>query len=180
MHSAPSQTDHHATSAPRWYAVRCKPRQEQRAVAHLTNQGFTTYLPHISIDKRHRGRWQRLREVLFPGYLFICVDPSHQSLAPVRSTQGVQDLVRVAGRPVAVNEQIIHQIRAREAALEAQPVAMSRRLIPGELVAIVSGPLAGLDGVFHMAESDKRIQVLVRILGGEKTLSLDMDAVAVG
>src|SRR5690606_18455305 len=104
-------------SGPRWYAVRTKPRQEGRARANLENQGFAVYLPHTWLDRRKAGRWQRVREVLFPGYLFIAVDAAHQAMAPIRSTPGVLDLVRQGTEPLPVAGAIIEQLHTAEAKL---------------------------------------------------------------
>ena len=115
----PARNQHpQSCPGPRWYAVRTKPRQESRARANLENQGFAVYLPHTWLDRRKAGRWQRVREVLFPGYLFIAVDTAQQATAPIRSTPGVLGLVRQGIEPLPVADAIIEQLRAAEATLE--------------------------------------------------------------
>ena len=77
-----------------WYAVQSRPRQEAIAELNLDRQGYHSYLPKILLRKRRRDKWTKVDEPLFPRYLFIQVDPDQHSLAPVRSTVGVSDLVR--------------------------------------------------------------------------------------
>lgn len=163
-----------ATQA-KWYAVRTKPRQESRAVAHLNNQGYQVYLPHTWQNRRRQGKWQRSKEVLFPGYLFIYVDPAQQSIAPIRSTQGVIDLVRIGSQLVAIDAGIIRHIQHSESLQANEPTSPARQLTTGDPVFIVSGPLAGITAAFQMAQSDQRVMVLVNLLGGLKSLSVEMD-----
>jgi len=160
-------------SGPRWYAVRTKPRQEGRARANLENQGFAVYLPHTWLDRRKAGRWQRVREVLFPGYLFIAVDAAHQAMAPIRSTPGVLDLVRQGTEPLPVADAIIEQLHTAEAKL-GEGDAPPQPFRPGDPLTIVGGPLAGLAGTFQMPNASDRVQVLVNILGGEKSVAVNI------
>jgi transcriptional antiterminator RfaH len=82
-----------------WFAVHTKPRREVEAKTQLCNQGFEAYLPRIQFRKRRKGRWIEFIEPLFPRYLFIEVDPTVQSIAPVRNTFGVSGLVCFGGEP---------------------------------------------------------------------------------
>ncbi len=65
-----------------WFAVFCKPRQEQMALVNLENQGFACFLPmalnpYQKISKRNEDR----TEPLFPRYLFLRAVPGEQNLA---------------------------------------------------------------------------------------------------
>ena len=174
----PARNQHpQSCPGPRWYAVRTKPRQESRARANLENQGFAVYLPHTWLDRRKAGRWQRVREVLFPGYLFIAVDTAQQATAPIRSTPGVLGLVRQGIEPLPVADAIIEQLRAAEATLE-EGNAPPQPFQPGDPLTIVGGPLAGLVGVVRMARSVDRVSVLVRLLGADKAIDLDINHLA--
>lgn len=165
-------------SGPRWYAVRTKPRQEGRARANLENQGFAVYLPHTWLDRRKAGRWQRVREVLFPGYLFIAVDAAHQAMAPIRSTPGVLDLVRKASEPLIVGDGVIEQLWAVEQEVEGQRATSPQPFETGDTLTIVAGPLAGLRGVFQMARGDDRVMILANLLGSERSLVVNLNHLA--
>jgi len=174
------QANDSGTQAPdwRWYVVRTKPRQEQLAVTHLENQGYAVYLPHILLNKRQRGKWQQVREVLFPGYLFIHIDPASQNIAPVRSTLGVMGLVRFGNLLLSIDEAVIDQIRHQEQQQSRTPEAVVSQFQRGDQVAIVDGPFKGIDAAFQMAKSADRVMVLIRILGGQKAIAVDIDAIA--
>ena len=59
-----------------WFLVRCKAKQEQRASLNFANQSIASYYPIIDVVKVRRGKKQVVREALFPGYIFVYLDPS--------------------------------------------------------------------------------------------------------
>ncbi len=162
----------------RWYPVRTKPRQEELALTNLENQGFTCYLPHIWIGRRVGGQWRHVREVLFPGYLFIHVDTNAQDISPVRSTLGVTGLVRFGPLLRAIDDSVIDFIRQQELATNPDSESPAPRFRVGDSVEILEGPLAGLSAVFKMAKSADRLLVLVRILGAETPVAVDINSIA--
>lgn len=154
-----------------WYCVHTRPRSEAKALEHLQRQGFECLLPRIQRVAIRGGRRQSVIEALFPRYLFLRADADTTSLASVRSTRGAVDLVRTAGIPAVVPDQLIERLRADAdgTGLIALP---ERRLVQGERVAITEGPLAGLQGIYAQAQSEHRALVLLEILGGTQSVAL--------
>ncbi|NDC62375.1 MAG: transcriptional activator RfaH, partial [Betaproteobacteria bacterium] len=72
-----------------WYAVHSRPKQEQRALENLQNQGYEAWLPMITLEKLRRGRVTEVVEPMFSRYLFIRLDMEHTNWTPIRSTLGV-------------------------------------------------------------------------------------------
>lgn len=97
-----------------WYAVLCKPRREEVAEANLQRQGYNVCLPHLATQRRCNGRWVDAVEPLFPRYLFVATTNERQSIAPIRSTQGVCELVRFGGQPAMVPEAVVDALRQRQ------------------------------------------------------------------
>jgi len=58
-------------TAPAWYLLHCKPRQDECAEEHLLRQGYVCYRPQQTCERIVRGRRQIVVESLFPGSLFI-------------------------------------------------------------------------------------------------------------
>jgi len=148
-----------------WYAVCCKPRQESIAEENLQRQGYCTYLPRICSSRRRRGQWVDVIEPLFPRYLFIRIDPALRSTAPVRSTRGAIGLVRFGGQPAVVPEQMIEAIRQRADANSGLHQSDHPLFCTGDAIRLAEGPLAGMDGVFVEESSEKRVIVLLELLG---------------
>ena len=71
---------------PGWYLLKTKPRDEQRAVDNLENQGFEAYSPRALLEDRE--------QILFPGYAFLkLTEDNTHAYHKIRSTRGVTELV---------------------------------------------------------------------------------------
>jgi len=147
-----------------WYLVHTKPRQEKCALENLQRQGYPCYLPTLPSEKLRQGNLTLADEPLFPRYLFIRLgqDDTAQSWMPIRSTKGVSRLVRFGVEPAKVADGLIELLRAQEAAAQGEPVRLFK---PGQWVRLGEAPFAGLEGIYQMAEGERRVMVLIEILG---------------
>lgn len=159
----------------RWYAVCCKPRQEAVAEENLLRQGFHVHLPRIRIRQRRRGQWIDAVEVLFPRYIFIRVDTLKRSTATVRSTRGVVGLVRFGGQPAVVPDAVMEALRQREDAASGMHEDKRPLFNAGDLVKLVEGPLAGMEAIFTEQDGDKRVIVLLELLGKANKVAVSRD-----
>lgn len=159
----------------RWYAVCCKPRQEAIAEENLLRQGFHAYLPRIRIRRRRRGQWTDAVEVLFPRYIFIRLDPLRRSTATVRSTRGAVGLVRFGGQPAAVPDAVMAALLQREDSASGLHQDNRPLFSAGEPIKLVDGPLSGMEGVFTQQDGDKRVIVLLELLGKANKVSVSRD-----
>jgi transcriptional antiterminator RfaH len=162
----------------RWYAVCCKPRQEAVAEENLLRQGFHVYLPRIQIRQRRRGQWLDAVEALFPRYIFVRIDPMQRSTAPVRSTRGVVGMVRFGGQPAVVPDAVMDALLRREDAASGLHQDNRPLFSAGEPIKLVDGPLTGMEGVFTQQDGDKRVIVLLELLGKANKVSVSRDWIA--
>jgi transcriptional antiterminator RfaH len=158
-----------------WYAVCCKPRQEAIAEENLLRQGYRVYLPRIRSERRRQGQWTNIVEPLFPRYLFIRVDPTLRSTAPVRSTRGAIGLVRFGGQPAEIPEAVIEAIMQREAPESGLHQDNRPMFCAGEPVRLEEGPLAGMEGIFIEKDGEKRVIVLLELLGKANQIKVNRD-----
>ena len=161
-----------------WFAVCCKPRQELIAQENLLRQGFYVYLPRIQVRKRYRDKWIDAIEVLFPRYIFIQTDIAQRSTAPVRSTRGVVGIVRFGGQPAVVPEEVISALMQRENPDSGLHQNNRPLFCVGEAVKLVEGPLVGMEGIFAQEDSEKRVIVLLELLGKTNKIQVSRDWVA--
>jgi transcriptional antiterminator RfaH len=147
-----------------WYVIHTKPRQEQRALSNLQQQGYQCYLPMIAIEKLSRERLHVIQEPLFPRYLFISLDASRygQNWSPIRSTWGVSGLVSFGSEPAKINSGLIALLRQQEQALSEDP---QRLFSAGENLLVADGPFAGLQAVYQMPNGENRAMVLIELMG---------------
>mgnify|MGYP006272057023 CR=1 FL=1 len=159
--------------------MRTKPRKEEEAVRQLGNQGYEAWSPRYATRRLRGDRWRIVSGPLFPGYAFVRPSRAEQGLGPIRSTIGVAYVVRFGEAPAVLAQAAIddlHAIETQLAALVANPVAAFE---PGAVVRVVSGPLAGLEGVVsHVAK--ERVAVLLHLLGREKNVLVPADALMAG
>jgi transcriptional antiterminator RfaH len=154
-----------------WYVVHTKPRQEVIAQDNLLRQSFNVYLPRLKVLKCSRKRREIAFVPLFPRYLFFKPSSGDQSIAPVRSTNGVTSIVRFGGIPALLHSHVLDQIRAFEHRRDAADIMELSGLKPGSVVLVTSGPLAGLQGSVNLVAKE-RVTVLMRLLGEETKVRL--------
>ncbi len=167
-----------AADAACWYAVCCKPRQETIAQENLQRQNYRVYLPRLQTRKRRNGKWIEVIEALFPGYLFIWLNPHAQSTAPVRSTRGAIGLLRFGAQPARVPEEIIATIRQREDAATGMHQDNRPQFSRGEAIKLVEGSLSGMEGIFSQQDSQGRVIVLLELLGKINRVTVQRDWIA--
>jgi len=152
-----------------WYLVYTKPRLEQCALENLQRQGYQCYLPTRPSEKLRQGMLTVADEPLFPRYLFIRLGQgdSAPSWAPIRSTKGVSRLVRFGVEPAKVADGLVEALRAQEASVQAEP---ERLFKPGERVRLTEAPFAGIEGIYQMADGERRVMVLIELLAKQVRL----------
>jgi transcriptional antiterminator RfaH len=146
-----------------WYLIYTKPRQEKSALQNLEQQGYRCYLPLLPKEKLRQGAVALTDEPLFPRYLFINLaqDFMSKSWAPIRSTKGVSRLVRFGAEPARVDDALIGLLRSHEARVLDAP---ERLFNSGERVLLTQGPFAGIEGIYQMADGDRRVMVLIELM----------------
>lgn len=159
-----------------WYAVHCKPRQDERAEAHLRSQGFEIFRPLVRARRRQREGYRICIESMFPRYLFIRLDDIAEDWSPIRSTRGVADLVRWGGCVPWIPERVIDDLRAR---LDANGcVDLCPEFAPNQRVRITEGPFAGYEALFQARSGQERVVVLLNIMQQTQRVQLPEQAIA--
>lgn len=154
-----------------WYVVHTKPRQEERALVNLEQQGYDCYMPLLARERLRQGGLTVVHEPLFSRYLFISLDSGlkGQSWSPIRSTMGVSRLVSFGGEPARVDGALIDALRSQDQALGESPLRLFQH---GERVQIKDGPFAGLDAIYQMTDGESRAMVLIEMLSKPVRLTL--------
>ena len=159
-----------APSTLAWHLIHTKPRQEALALTNLSRQGFECYMPMLRLQKIRQRKTAIVAEPMFPRYLFIRLDTSGtgQSWSPIRSTLGVNQLVRFGGQPAKVDGQLIDLIRSREQGTHAQAL-----LSAGDNVTVADGPFAGLEAIYQNTDAESRSMILLNILSKPVAMRID-------
>jgi transcriptional antiterminator RfaH len=159
-----------------WYVVQTQPRAEDKASRHLTNQGLTNYLPRYRRRIRHARKSLEVLRPLFPTYIFVQFDPAVCRWRSINGTMGVRHILTEGDIPRGIGADIIEAIREREdeaGAIKLPEPAFSR----GQRVRVTEGPLTEIDGIFEEVRDDKRVILLISLLGRKVRMQVPTAAV---
>lgn len=157
----------------RWHLVLCRPNQHHIAERTLSRLGCEVFLPRQQARRRWRGRvLQELRPV-FPGYLFVGVDPASSLWQPIRTAQGVSRIVGFSERgPATVPPEVVAGLMARcDGDGILSPV--EEDFAVGDHIRVVGGPFADFVARIDRIDPKQRLHVLLELLGRPTRVVLD-------
>ena len=164
------------TATAHWYCVKARPRQEQAARTALVNEGgIEVFCPMLRFERARKSGRVRVREAMFPGYLFarFCYDSQYRL---VGNSNGVSTIVSFGGIPAVVPEEIISELRASVA--DGETVEIPTKLSVGEEVQVVEGPFQGIRAIVtSVMPARARVTVLLELLGMEREVEVSEKAV---
>ncbi|SFR51325.1 transcriptional antiterminator RfaH [Marinobacter daqiaonensis] len=152
-----------------WYAIQHKPAQGDRALENLQNQDARCFYPKVMAEKIRGGKRTMKLEPLFPGYLFIHIDPTDPLWGKLRSTRGVLRVVSFGGKPMAIPDDVIDYIYDGLVAVEKQG-----GLKKGEKVQIQGGPFRGMEAIFDAYEGEERAVLLISFMQKQQAVSVPL------
>jgi transcriptional antiterminator RfaH len=155
------------SSGPRWYVVHTQPHHEARAETNLRRQGFGTYLPRYLRTRRHARRVETVTRPLFPRYLFVTLDLARDRWRAIHSTFGVAHMVGAGDEPLSVPDKVIAEIRAREGEDGHVALGLPAGIGPGSPVRLIDGMFADAKGVLERIADNRRVAILLELLGRE-------------
>lgn len=160
----------------RWFLAQVKPNAARIAERNLRRQGFATFLPLEDGTRRMRGRFVGTARPLFPGYVFVAFDPGAGFWRAINATGGITRLVSFGGMPAPVPPAIMEGLLDR-----CDPTGRLRppmKLQPGDPVRLVAGPFAELMGRIEAIAPERRVWVLIEIMGRQTRVAVEPDQLA--
>lgn len=156
----------------RWFAGQLKPNGLAQAERNLSRQGIETFCPWTMEASNRRGRMTDQRRALFPGYIFLRLDPDAGLWRTVNSTRGLTRLVQTDPHaPTPLPDALIDGLRARCDAQGRLDDAPS--LASGDRVRVIAGPFADLVTEIDTIGEDARIRVLFDLMNRKVVARLD-------
>jgi len=170
---SPAATLLAAPLAGRWWVAHTRPRAEKALSSDLTRFDIPNYLPLCRRMTRSptTNRISRSTVPVFTGYLFFAATEEQRCQA-VR-TNRVANVLTVTNQERLVAElRQIDRVLASDTAFARKP-----RIQVGCWTRIISGPLAGLEGVVSSRTPPLRLFLNVDILGQSITVETSIEAV---
>ena len=156
---------------PAWYVLHTKSRFENVVQEGLTRKSLQAFLPRIRIRSRRKDRRLMIRVPLFPGYVFVKSSLHPTEHLDILKTTGAVKLIGTREGPVPVPDETIDSLKIMVEADE--PLSTGIRFRKGDRVVVVSGPLAGVVGIFERYKGQERIVVNIEALGQFASVNVD-------
>ena len=160
-------------SLAQWYALHTYPRHEKRVHEHLETRVIECFLPlYETVHRWKNGCKVRVELPLFPGYLFLKIDPRERFKA--LSLPGAVSMVGSVNGPWPLPDAEIVGLRAR---LKSRKFESHPYLAVGQKVRIKSGPLTDLTGFLVRQSGGFRVVVSVDLIRQSAAVEVDADDV---
>jgi transcription antitermination factor NusG len=156
-----------------WFAVYTKSRHEKKVNWALNEKSVETFLPLREVLVRWKDRNKKVPVPLFPGYLFVNIDPGER--LNVLGTKGVVCILGNHGSPVPVPLSEIESTRKLlRSGLKFRPFPYE---MEGREVTIISGPLEGARGKALYARGGCSLILSVNLIRRSVSVEIDMNDV---
>jgi transcriptional antiterminator NusG len=106
-----------------WYVVETMPAHERIAAGHLAGRRFGVYVPETEQVEVRRGRRDKFKRPMFPGYLFVFTWEIDRNVGKIMACPGVWRMMLIGDRFAVLPDAAIDKIREIENAY--QPLALS-------------------------------------------------------
>ena len=153
----------------RWFVAHTRPRREKKLVVYCTRNSIASTLPCYHSVHKYRGKTVVFRKPLFPGYVFLQLEPARTSA--IRQNQHVANLLEVFDQ-----ETFRRQLDDILLALESN---LGIRLAPaigeGMRVRIKAGPLQGIEGWVEKRYGMSTVLLRLDFINQAAAVKLDAD-----
>jgi transcription termination/antitermination protein NusG len=147
-----------------WYALRVKSRHEFVTSEELTRKKIENFLPSVLRVRQWKDRKKTVDFPLFPGYLFVHIEPQPGAFLNVLKTRGSVNFVSLEpGQPTSVSPVEIAALSAMLKSGEQLDVFPAFK--EGAAVRVKHGPLRGTVGILAKREDRHMFLINIDILG---------------
>ena len=135
-----------------WYLIQFKPNSYKTAEQNLTQQGFKTFTPLQEITDRNKSKFVNKLKPLFPGYMFVGIEPNSAPWRKINSTLGVLRLVCYEGVPKPLPQKFISSLMSR--CDQFGKLLPPKSLTTGDSVRILKGAFANFVATVETIDSE--------------------------
>ncbi len=157
-----------------WFLAQFKPNSHKIAERNLQRQKFQTFLPRHEETKRKAGQFTTTLRPLFTGYMFVAFDVSKGGWRAINNTYGITKLVSFGEDPQPVPLDLISRLMLR--CDEDGKLLPPRILKAGDAVEISGGPFAEFVATVEKVEPERRVWVLLELMGRTTRVAVHPDA----
>jgi transcription antitermination factor NusG len=153
----------------RWFAAYVFSRHEKQVLLQLQERQVQSFLPVYRSVRRWKDRRKELDLVLFPGYVFVHIDPKDR--LRVLQLPSVVRLVSFNGQPAPLPDAEIETLsRGLASGIRAEPHPY---LKIGQQVRIRYGPLSGARGILVRRKDKVRVVLSIDLIMRSVAVEVD-------
>ncbi len=149
-----------------WFVAHTKPRREKKLAEYCLRQAITATLPTYRSAHKYRGKTVVFQKPLFPGYVFLKLDPRQKDF--MRQNDHVANLLEVFDQGLFCR-QLDEILLALETDLE---VRSAPTIGEGMRVRIKSGPLRGIEGCVEHRHGHTAVLLRLDFIGQAAAIKL--------
>ena len=173
----------------KWYIVNTYAGSEDSARLNLLDRiaraGYQDFFKDIVVPKvaservLKSGKKKKVEKTSFPGYLFVQMDLTEETMATVTGTPRVTGFVGNYRNPRPMSDKEVLRLLGRSVGEEEEPVVDTKvQFDKGESIKVIDGPFTNFDGLVEEVRADKmKLKVLVSIFGRETPVELSYSQV---
>ncbi len=158
-----------------WYAIYTKANNEKKIFSKLQEENIECYLPLKKTLRKWSDRKKWIEEPLFKSYIFIKV--SHIEFFNIHSIPGVIYYVSFAGKPQAIPDHQIENIRKMVAQEEKEVLVNYNNIRKGTDCEVLVGPMKGLKGEIVRVCGQYRLLIRLVSMGISLHVNISKDEV---
>ena len=161
----------------KWYALHTRSRFENVVLDGLTRKEIEAFLPKITVRSKRVDRKKMIQVPLFPGYLFVHTSLDPRAHLEVVKTIGVVKMIGNRQGPVAISQESIASLKIM---VESNHLIVTgTEFRPGDRVMVITGPFAGVTGIFERYGGQGRVVVIIEALGQYAAVDVSEDDIEV-
>jgi transcriptional antiterminator RfaH len=154
----------------RWFVAHTRPRREKKLVEHCRRQSIAPTLVCYSSAHKYRGKTVVFQKPLFPGYVFLQLEPRQKDA--VRQSDHVANLLEVFDQ-----QTFQRQLQDILLALEAKVgVRLAPAIGDGMRVRIKDGPLQGIEGWVEQRYGMSTVLLRLDFINQAAAVKIDADS----
>lgn len=161
-----------------WCAVQVQRNCFRKAEQALNRQKISVFCPKQTAQVQRFGRQVAQTSLLFPGYFFVAIDEANPQWRAVSNTVGVSRIVmQNQGVPARMPVQLLDGLVQR---CDGDGFLLPpSELQAGDNVRLSSGPFAQFIATVERVEPERRVWVLLDLLGAERSVEVRLEDLVV-
>jgi transcriptional antiterminator RfaH len=153
-----------------WFVAHTRPRREKKVVEHCQRQHIAVTLPCYDSAHKYRGKTVVFRKPLFPGYVFLQLEPAKKD--SVRQSDHVANLLEVFDQ-----QTFQRQLQDILLALDSKVgVRLAPAIGEGMRVRIKAGPLQGIEGWVERRSGMTTVMLRLDFINQAAAVKIDADS----